>query len=308
MRVTLLASADFAIPVLEALVASGHEVALGTQPARPAGRGQKPRPTPVAARALELGLPAHELADVNSPAGLDWLRTTHPDLVAVVAFGQKLGPAVRAAGPWGCLNIHPSLLPRWRGAAPVPAALLEGDEETGVCIIDVVDRMDAGAVLAQRRTPTRGKTAGELLDELAHAGARLLLDVLDGLARGDVQRVPQDETRVTRARKLVPDDGRIRWEHEAARVDARVRAVTPRPGAFTLLPDGTRVAILRGEPVPAERGHLPGEVLARDDGLVVACGRDALRIARLQREGKRPLDAEEFLRGHPLPPGTRFGP
>jgi len=308
MRVTLLASADFAIPVLEALVASGHEVALGSQPARPAGRGQKSRATPVAARAAELGLPAHELADVNSPEGLDWLRTTAPDLVAVVAFGQKLGAAVRAAGPWGCLNIHPSLLPRWRGAAPVPAALLEGDEETGVCIIDVVDRMDAGPVLAQRRTPTRGKTAGELLDELAHTGARLLLDVLDGLARGDVQRVPQDETHVTRARKLVPDDGRIRWEHEATRVDARVRAVTPRPGAFTLLPDGTRIAILRGEPVPAERGHLPGEVLARDDGLVVACGRDALRIARVQREGKRPLDAAEFLRGHPLPPGTRFGP
>src|SRR5262249_11264351 len=116
MRVTLLASADFAIPVLEALVASGHEVALGSQPARPAGRGQKSRATPVAARASELGLPAQELADVNSPEGLDWLRTTSPDLVAVVAFGQKLGAAVRAAGPWGCLNIHPSLLPRWRGA------------------------------------------------------------------------------------------------------------------------------------------------------------------------------------------------
>jgi methionyl-tRNA formyltransferase len=308
MRVTLLAAAEFAIPTLEALVASGHEVALGTQPARPAGRGRQTRATPVAARSTELGLPAQELEDVNSPAGLDWLRLTHPDLVAVVAFGQKLGPAVRAAGPWGCLNIHPSLLPRWRGAAPVPAALLAGDAETGVCVIDVVDRMDAGDVLASRRTPTRGKSAGELLDELAHAGAALLLEVLDGLARGDVQRVPQDEAGVTRARKLVPDDGRLRWEHEAAAVDARVRAVTPRPGAFTLLPDGTRLGILAGAPVACERGHLPGEVLDRDDGLVVACGQGAYRIARLQREGKRPLDAAEFLRGQPLPPGTRFGP
>jgi methionyl-tRNA formyltransferase len=262
----------------------------------------------VAQRAAQLGLPARELPDINSPDGLDWLRTTSPDLVAVVAFGQKLGPVVRAAGPWGCLNIHPSLLPRWRGAAPVPAALLEGDEETGVCVIDVVERMDAGDILASRRTATRGKTAGELLDELAVAGARLLLEVLDGLARGDVKRVAQDEGRVTRARKLVPDDGRIRWEHPAAQVDARVRAVTPRPGAFTLLPDGTRLGVLRGEPVACERGHLPGEVLARDDGLVVACGRDAYRIARLQREGKRPLDTDDFLRGQPLEPGTRFGP
>jgi len=308
MRVTLLASAEFAIPTLEALVASGHEVALGSQPARPAGRGQQPRKTPVAARAAELGLPVQELPDVNSPAGLDWLRTTNPDLVAVVAFGQKLGAAVRAAGPWGCLNIHPSLLPRWRGAAPVPAALLAGDAETGVCVIDVVERMDAGAVLACRRTPTRGKTAGELLDELSRTGAELLLEVLDGLARGDVQRLPQDEAGVTRARKLVPDDGRIRWEHSGAEVDARVRAVTPRPGAFTLLPDGTRVGVLAGEPVAAERGHLPGEVLDSGDGLVVAAGQGAYRITRLQREGKRPLDAADFLRGQPLPPGTRFGP
>ncbi len=308
MRVTLLASAEFALPTLEALLASGHEVALGTQPARPAGRGQQLRPTPVAARAAELGLAAQELEDVNAPAGLDWLRTTNPDLVAVVAFGQKLGPAVRAAGPWGCLNIHPSLLPRWRGAAPVPAALLAGDEETGVCVIDVVDRMDAGPVLAVRRTRTAGKSAGALLDELGEAGSKLLLGVLDSLARGDVQRVPQDEEKATRARKLQPDDGRIRWEHEARAVDARVRAVTPKPGAFTQLPDGTRVAVLSGEPAPCERGHLPGELLDRDDGVVVACGKDAFRITRLQREGKRPLDAAAFRRGLPLPPGTRFGP
>ncbi len=308
MRVTLLASAEFALPTLEALLASGHEVALGTQPARPAGRGQPLRPTPVAARAAELGLRAEELQDVNSPAGLDWLRTTHPDLVAVVAFGQKLGPAVRAAGPWGCLNIHPSLLPRWRGAAPVPAALLAGDDETGVCVIDVVERMDAGPVLAVRRTRSAGKSAGELLDELGAAGAKLLLEALDALARGDVRRTPQDESQVTRARKLQSDDGRIRWEHAARAVDARVRAVTPRPGAFTQLPDGTRLTVLAGTPAPCERGHLPGELLDSDDGVLVACGKDAFRITRLQREGKRPLDAAAFRRGQPLPEGTRFGP
>ena len=138
MRVTLLASAEFAIPTLEALIAGGHELAIGTQPARRAGRGRALRPTPVARRAADLGLDARELEDVNEPDGLGWLVGTHPDLVVVVAFGQKLGPAVRAAGPWGCLNVHPSLLPRWRGAAPVQAAILAGDRETGVCIIDVV--------------------------------------------------------------------------------------------------------------------------------------------------------------------------
>ncbi len=308
MRVTLLASAEFAVPVLEALVSSGHEVALGTQPARPAGRGRRAASTPVALCAAEFGLAAEELDDVNAPEGLAWLTTTQPDLLAVVAFGQKLGPAVRAAAPWGCINLHPSLLPRWRGAAPVPAALLAGDAETGVCVIDVVERMDAGDLLAVRRTPTAAKTAGELLDELGQTGATLLLETLDSIARGDCVRTPQDEAAVTRSRKLVPDDGRIRWEHTGADVDRRVRAVTPKPGAFTLLPDGTRLSVLRGAPTPCERGHLPGEVLDRDDGLVVACGRDAYRILELQREGRKAMDVVDFLRGNPLPPGTRMGP
>jgi methionyl-tRNA formyltransferase len=308
MKVTLLASAGFALPVLDALLAGGHEVSVGTQPARPAGRGRGLRPTPIAARCAELGAPAEELADCNAPAALEWLRLAHPDILVVVAFGQKLGGAVRAAAPWGCINVHPSLLPRWRGAAPVPAALIAGDVETGVCVIDVVERMDAGDVLAVRRTTTRGKTAGELLDELSRTGAALVLEVLDGLARGDVERVPQDERGITRARKLVADDGRIRWEHGAEEVDARVRAVTPRPGAFTLLPDGQRLSILRGEPTPCERGHLPGEVLDREYGLAVACGRGAYRITRLQRAGGKPLDADAFLRGMDIPAATRMGP
>lgn len=309
MKVTLLASADFALPTLEALLAAGHELVVGSQPARPAGRGREPRPTAVAARAAVLGLPTRELADVNDPEGLEWLASTAPDLIVVVAFGQKLGPAVRAAAPWGCVNIHPSLLPRWRGAAPVPAAILAGDTETGVCVIDVVERMDAGDVLARRKLPVGRKTAGELLDELARAGAELLVATIDRMARGDLTRRPQAEGGVTRARKLTPDDGRIRWEHEASEVDRRVRAVTPRPGAFALLEDGTRLRILAGQPVSCPRGFLPGEVVeATDAGITVACGQDAYRITRLQREGGKPLPADAFLRGLPLPAGTRLGP
>jgi len=308
MRIALLASAEFALPTLGALLSGGHEVVVGTQPARPAGRGRQPQSTPVALRAAGLGAGSTELEDINAPEGLHFLSEARPDLIVVVAFGQKLGSAVRAAAPWGCVNLHPSLLPRWRGAAPVPAAILAGDRHTGVCVIDVVERMDAGDVLASRRTTTAGKTAGELLAELGESGASLLLEVIDSMARGDLRRVPQDETQVTRARKLVPDDGRIRWEHSGEEVDRRVRATTPRPGAFTLLPDGVRLSLLAGQPTVCERGHLPGEILERDDGLVVACGKDAYRILRLQREGRRALDVTNYLRGAPIAPGSRLGP
>jgi len=309
MRVTLLASAGFARPTLDALLAGGHEVSVGTQPARPAGRGRSLRPTEIWSHAEEFGLGAHELEDVNDPDGLAWLTSTDPDLIVVVAFGQKLGPAVRAAAPWGCVNIHPSLLPRWRGAAPVQAAVMAGDEITGVCIIDVVERMDAGAILSMSRTQVGRKTSGELLDELAFEGARLLIQTIDQIASGDVERVEQDEEAVTRARKLSKDDGRIRWEHENTEVDCRVRAVSPAPGAFALLEDGSKLRILVGEPVPCSRGPLPGEVIqSGPEGIHVACGRGAYLIKRLQRAGGKPLDADAFLRGHALAEGTRLGP
>lgn len=309
MKVTLLASAEFAVPTLALLVERGHDVAIGTQPARPAGRGRTLRPTPVAAFAAELGLEAEELEDINDREGLEWLSSTTPDLIAVVAFGQKLGAAVCAAASWGCVNIHPSLLPRWRGAAPVPAAVLAGDETTGVCVIDVVERMDAGPILAVRETPVGRKTSGELLDELSRTGAELLVDVIDQLTRDDVARTEQDESAVTRARKLSADDGRVRWEDSGAEVDRRVRAVTPRPGAFALLEDGQRLRIHAGEPLACARGFLPGEIIdASAEGVSVACGKDAYRITRLQRAGGKPLDSEAFLRGCPLPAGTRLGP
>ena len=309
MKVTLLASADFAVPTLRTLLERGHEVCLGTQPARPAGRGRNLRPTPVALAAAELGLEVTELDDINCPSGLEWLTSTTPDLVAVVAFGQKLGGAVRTAAPWGCINVHPSLLPRWRGAAPVNHTVLAGDETTGVCVIDVVERMDAGALLAVESTPVGRKTAGELLDELSVTGAVLLADTLDRLATDDVERIPQDESAVTRAPKLSSDDGRIRWEHTGAEVDRRVRAVTPRPGAYALLEDVTRLRVLAGESCACPRGHLPGEVVdASDDGIYVACGQGGYRITKLQRQGSKPMAAGDFLRGTKLATGARLGP
>ena len=309
MKVAYLSSGEFGIPALDELVRDGHEVVVGTMPARPAGRGRVLRATPIAAHAARLGVPVAELDDVNAPAGLAWLREVHPDVLVVVAFAQKLGPAVRAAAPWGCINVHPSLLPRWRGAAPVQAALLAGEAETGVCVIDVVDRMDAGDVLAVARTTTAGKTAGDLLEELARTGACLVLEVLDALARGTATRTRQDERAVTRARKLGTDDGRIRWEEEAAVVDARVRAVTPRPGAFTRLPTGRRLGVLRGRPEPVPDSTLPGERVG-DDGLLVACGSGGYRLLEVRPEGGRAMTADEYLRGQRREAGAglRFGP
>ncbi len=308
MRVTLLASADFAVPTLDRLLAAGHEVCVGTQPSRRAGRGRlEVRPTPIGARCEDLGLAARELDDCNSPESIEWLSASQPDVIVVVAFGQKLGAAVRAAAPWGCLNIHPSLLPRWRGAAPVQAALLAGDDTTGVCIIDVVERMDAGALLAVKKTPTAGKTAGDLLDELSETGAQLMLEVIDMLARGDVMRSAQNEDDVTRAKKVHKDDGRIRWEHDAAAVDCRVRAMTPKPGAFTCLPDGSELRLLSGTTIDVPRGALPGEVLDME-GLVIACGTGAYRVERVQRQGRKPMDVADYLRGATLTDGVRMGP
>lgn len=309
MRITLLATADFAVPTLGKLIEEGHEVAIGTQPARPAGRGRRLRPTSIAVAAAELGLDAVELDDVNGPEGLSWLSGSQPDLLVVVAFGQKLEPAVCKAASWGCINVHPSLLPRWRGAAPVQAALLAGDEKTGVCIIDVVERMDAGAVLGSVSTPTARKTAGELLEELAQTGAALLTEVINTIAGDGVLRIEQDEGLVTRAPKLSTDDGRLRWEDDAIQVDQRVRAVTPRPGAFAMLEDGQRLSILAGEPIACARGPLPGEVIdVGPEGVVVACGHNAYRVTRLQRQGGKPLDVDAFLRGFELGVGVRLGP
>ncbi len=309
MRVTLLASAAFARPTLDALLAEGYEVSVGTQPARRAGRGRGMRPTEIGAHVAALGFEAQELEDINDPDGLAWLTSTSPDLVVVVAFGQKLGPVVRKVAPWGCINIHPSLLPRWRGAAPVQAAVMAGDEHTGVCIIDVVERMDAGATLACSETNIGRKTSAELLDELALEGARLLVQTINHMASGEVLRKAQDEEQVTRTKKLHKDDGRVRWEHTNREVDCRVRGVTPTPGAFAILEDGSALRILKGEPVPCARGHLPGEIIqSSSDGIYVACGTGAYLINRLQRAGGKPLDADAFLRGFSLTEGTRLGP
>ncbi len=320
MRVVFVGTSAFAVPSLEALLASRHAVAGAvTQPDRPQGRGRKVLPSPVKAAALARGLTVWTPERADDPAFLDALRAAAPDAVAVASYGQLLKQAFLDLPPRGCVNVHPSLVPRYRGASPVPYAILNGDAATGVSIFRMVRRMDAGAVYARREVPVRpDETAGELDARLAPVGAALLVEVLDAIEAGTARAEPQDEAAVVLAPKLEKEDGRIDWTQPAARVACRIRAMNPWPHAHAALcgkdrPAPVRVNLLRAVPaaVPAAgpAAGPPGTVLAAEkDAIVVAAGEGGVRITELQPEGRRPMAARDFANGHRVRAGDRFEP
>ena len=301
MRLAFMGSPDFAVPALRALVAAGHEVAMVyAQPPRPAGRGQRETPCPVHRAALELGLPVRTPGRVRKDAAEHAaFAALGLDAAVVAAYGLILPPAMLDAPRRGCLNIHASLLPRWRGAAPIHAAVLAGDAETGITIMRMDAGLDTGAMLLREATPIGPRdTTADLHDRLAGIGARLILRALEE----DPPAVPQPEAGVTYAPKLTKADAALDWNQPAGALERRVRAMTPWPGAQCRL--GTEaIRVLAAEVAPSDEASPPGTVL---DGLPrVACGGGtALRLLRLQRAGRGPLDADAFLRGFPLPPGT----
>jgi methionyl-tRNA formyltransferase len=301
MRLAFMGSPEFAVPVLVALVDAGHEIAaVYCQPPRPAGRGQAVRPCPVHLMAERLGLevrtPARLRGDAAVRAGFAALML---DAAVVVAYGLILPPEFLAAPRRGCLHIHASLLPRWRGAAPIQAAILAGDAETGVTIMRMDAGLDTGPTLLREAVPiTATTTAAMLHDGLAAIGARLILRAL----AADVPPVPQPAEGACYAPKLSRADARIDWVEGAVAIERRVRAFDPWPGTFTLL-DGAMLKVLAAVTVAGD-GE-PGVVL--DDRLTVACGAGALRLTRVQLAGRAPLDAEAFLRGHPVAIGERLG-
>ncbi|MBB2174493.1 methionyl-tRNA formyltransferase [Gluconacetobacter johannae] len=306
MRLAFMGTPDFAVPALHALHAAGHEiVAVYSQPPRPAGRGQALRPSPVQTAAEALGLPVRTPARLRTNvAEHDIFRSLELDAAIVAAYGLILPAAMLDTPRRGCLNIHASLLPRWRGAAPIQAAILAGDGESGVTIMQMDEGLDTGAMLLSDRIALTGRTtATSLHDDLAAMGARL---VVSALADPSLVPRPQPEGGVTYAARLTREDGRIDWGHDAAAIDRQIRAMTPWPGSFTTV-DGIVLKIgaagLAGATVPP--GTHPGTVL--DNELTIACGRGALRITRLQRPGRGMMDADAFLRGQPVPPGTRLG-
>jgi methionyl-tRNA formyltransferase len=301
MRLAFMGSPDFAVPALRAIYRAGHTVAaVYCQPARPAGRGQAVKRCPVHVVADELGLP------VRTPARLRTDTEAHAafaaldlDVGVVAAYGLILPQVMLDAPRRGCLNIHASLLPRWRGAAPIQASILAGDAQTGITIMQMEAGLDTGPMLLWDSVPiTSDTTTANLHDTLATMGASL---ALEALASNPVP-VPQPEDGGTYAPKLSRHDGRIDWTAPAEVIDRQVRAFDPWPGTFTLL-DGSPLKVLAVKPAPGEGP--PGTVL--DNALTIACGHAAIRLARVQLPGRGALDAGAFLRGHPVPPGTVLG-
>ncbi|QFT98490.1 Methionyl-tRNA formyltransferase [Roseovarius sp. THAF8] len=301
MRLVFMGTPDFSVPVLEALVEAGHEIAaVYCQPPRPAGRGKKDRPSPVQARAEALGLTVRHPVSLKGEAEQAAFAALDADAAVVVAYGLILPQAILDAPKRSCLNIHASLLPRWRGAAPIHRAIMAGDDKTGVCIMQMEAGLDTGPVLLRQETLIGAEeTTGALHDRLSRMGAEAITTALGRLE--DLTPEPQPEIGVTYADKIDKAEARIDWTRPAEEVDRQIRGLSPFPGAWTDH-DGTRIKFLASR-IGAGSGA-PGEVL--DDALTIACGSGAVQVLRLQKAGRGPQGTAEFLRGMALPEGTRL--
>jgi len=305
MRIAFLGTPDFAVAALAALVEAGHDVAcVYSQPPAPRGRGQALKPSPVKAYAEERGIPVRTPASMRAPEEVAAFEALKLDAGVVVAFGQILPAEVLNAPRLGCFNLHASLLPRWRGAAPIQRAIMAGDRVTGVEVMQMTEGLDEGPVLASETVRIDAlETAGTLHDRLAAVGADLLARTLGAVERGQAIAKPQAEEGATYAKKIRPKEARIRWDRPAAEVDRKIRGLSPFPGAWFELPTPKGPARVKALLSRLEDGEgAPGQVL--DDGLLIACGEGAVRLLRVQREGKGPQDAEAFLRGAPTPAGV----
>ncbi|KIC29130.1 methionyl-tRNA formyltransferase [Leisingera sp. ANG-M6] len=301
MRIIFMGTPDFSVPVLDALVEAGHEIAaVYCQPPRPAGRGKKDRPTPVHARAAALGLEVRHPVSLKGAEEQEAFAALNADVAVVVAYGLILPQAVLDAPAHGCLNIHASLLPRWRGAAPIHRAIMAGDAETGVCIMQMEAGLDTGPVLLREATAIgMEETTAQLHDRLSAMGAALITEALSRLPELTPEVQPEDG--VIYAEKIDKAEAQIDWTRPAAEVDRKIRGLSPFPGAWCEI-EGQRVKLLASR--LAEGQGAPGEVL--DDSLIVACGEGAVQLLRLQRAGKSAQDPDVFLRGFPVPKGSRL--
>ena len=301
-RLAFAGTPEFALASLEALVDADHNVvAVLTQPDRPAGRGKRLTPSPVKRFAEAQGIDVMQPVTLKDDAAVAALGATGPDALIVAAYGLLLPQPVLDLPTRGCINVHASLLPRWRGAAPIQAAIREGDAETGVCLMRMTAGLDCGPVYTCDTTPIgSAETAGELHDRLAAMGANLLVRNLDGILAGDLEPREQDTDAATYAGKITREDARLDWERTAAELDRHIRAYNPVPGAWFEL-DGEAVKCWSAERVDDLQGS-PGRVVEADkQGVLVACGSGALRLTRLQRPGRKPVTGGEFAAQYDLP-------
>jgi methionyl-tRNA formyltransferase len=313
LKTIFMGTAELACASLQALRRASvvQLIAVVSQPDKPKGRDLKLQPTPVKAVALSAGIPVLQPARARDAAFIEQLRQVQADLIVVAAYGQILPPAILELPRFGCLNVHTSLLPRHRGAAPIQWAILEDDLETGVTIMKMDPGMDTGDILTQIKTPiSAADNAQTLHDRLARLGGELLVSTIPDYVAGRITPRPQPKEGVSYARRLTKEDGRLDWSQSAQSLWNRVRAFTPWPGAFTSQQVEGKARLLKiwSAQVEETGSGQPGEVLRADkNGIVVACGELALRILELQQEGGRRLSAAEFLAGHHLPAGTLLG-
>ncbi|MDO9440417.1 MAG: methionyl-tRNA formyltransferase [Beijerinckiaceae bacterium] len=307
MRIVFMGTPDFAVPVMTEILGQGHEiVAVYTRAPKPAGRGMDLRPSPVHALADKFGCPVFTPRSLRGDEAAELFRSHDADVAVVVAYGLILPPAILESPRLGCLNLHGSLLPRWRGAAPIQRAIMAGDRETGVMVMRMEEGLDTGPVgMAERVAITDDMNAGELHDRLSVIGADLMVRALAALARDSLQFTPQSEEGVTYAHKIEKAEARIDWTRDARSLHDHIRGLSPFPGAFFEADLGKgmeRIKVLRAR--PCDGAGRPGEVL--DDALAIACGVGALRLLDVQRAGKAPMKAEEFLRGARLARGAQL--
>jgi len=307
VRVVFFGTSEFAVPALRALARSAHTVGpVIAAPAQPSGRGRKLVPSPVEQEARTLGLAVLTPEDPNNPALVAELKSQSPDVAVLAAYGCILKPPLLALPSLGFLNIHPSLLPKYRGAAPIQRAILAGEQETGVTVIVLSEQVDAGDIIEQETVPVgTDETAGELSQRLADAGVRLVLDALTRFEAGTATRTPQGPGLVTRAPKITKPERNIDWRESAQQIHNRIRALSPEPGAVTSF-RRRRLVLLRSRVHSTPDMGEPGQLLVRHSGLVVATGSGAVEIVELKPEGKRAQTGQDFRNGHRPNAGERF--
>lgn len=309
MRIVFMGSDELALPALE--VFHGHPemdlCCVVTQPDRPVGRKMHLQPCPAKARALELGIPVHDPVKIGSPESVSFLQNMNPDLQVVVAYGQYIPSTVLNIPPLETINLHPSMLPHYRGAAPIQMAIADGLTETGITVLYVSKDMDAGDIILQASYPIdEADTALSLKPKLAAAGADFLLQAALQLKAGTASRTPQDESKATYVAKLNREDGRLDWALSAEELHNRVRGFTPWPGTFCTLPDGEHPLKVHETRLIEEVGGGPGQLMKVEDRLVVATGQGRLELLTVQPPGKRKMSAGDFLAGHKLAMGEHF--
>lgn len=307
INVIFFGSPSFAVPSLSALAADERfRVLLAvTQPDRPAGRGKELRAPAVKAAAIERGIPVWQPDTLRSPEAMEYLKSLPADLYIVAAYGEIFRPEVLALPVHGVLNIHPSLLPRHRGSAPIPVAILNGEPETGVSVIKMVRKLDSGPVIARSTVPLKGtETAGSLSEQLAELSGEMIPDVAAGWVEGKLQAQPQAEELATYTRELTKEEGRIDWRLPATEIERRVRAMTPWPGAWTVL-EGKRLRLLEVD-ISHTLTLSPGTITRIEDAVLVGTGTSPIRLRRVQPEGRREVNAEDWCHGARLRPEARF--